>query len=106
MYQDYKDKKWIVVLILIAISGLFLLGRFFLSDRTRSDVGEESVSAISETVKRTALQCYVIEGAYPEDLQYLQDNYGLQVNTDDYVVVYRAFADNRVPDIRVVKKEQ
>ncbi|MBQ2582905.1 MAG: hypothetical protein II577_03290 [Erysipelotrichaceae bacterium] len=106
MYQDYKDKKWIVVLILIAISGLFLLGRFFLSDRTRSDVGEESVSAISEAVKRTALQCYVIEGAYPEDLQYLQDNYGLQVNTDDYVVVYRAFADNRVPDIRVVKKEQ
>ena len=106
MYQDYKDKKWIVVLILIAISGLFLLGRFFLSEKTRSDVGEESVAAISEAVKRTALQCYVIEGAYPEDLQYLQDNYGLQINTDDYIVVYRAFADNRVPDIRVVKKEQ
>ena len=106
MYQDSKNRTWIYLLIIIAALGLFMAGRFFLSDRTKESVSEESVLSIKRAVEQTALQCYVIEGAYPEDLKYLLDNYGLQINTDDYVVVYRAFADNRVPDIRVVKKEK
>ena len=105
MYQDVRNRKWIILFLLVAAVA-FLMGRFFLSRNTRDSIEEESALSIKTAVEQAALQCYVIEGAYPEDLQYLKDNYGLQINTESYVVVYRAFADNRVPDIRVGKREQ
>ena len=105
MYQDVRNRKWIILFLLVAAVA-FLMGRFFLSQKTRFDIEEESALSIKTAVEQAALQCYVIEGAYPEDLQYLKDNYGLQVNTESYLIVYRAFADNRVPDIRVVKRDR
>ena len=104
MYQDYKDRKWILAVILIAVSGLFLLGRFFLSEKTRNDVSEESAAAIVRAVEATALQCYVIEGAYPQSLEYLQENYGLTLNTEDFLVVYTPFAENLPPDVLVIDR--
>ena len=55
-------------------------------------------------MRRSALQCYVVEGVYPPDLAYLEDNYGLQVNTEDYYVTYEAFSSNLPPTIRVMRK--
>ena len=54
------------------------------------------------TVYARALQCYVIEGAYPESLDYLIENYGLAVNTDDYRIVYIPYAENLPPEIKVI----
>ena len=61
-------------------------------------------TAIRDAIRRSALQCYVVEGVYPPDLAYLQDHYGLQVNTDNYYVVYEAFASNVPPTINVIEK--
>jgi hypothetical protein len=66
----------------------------------------ESVRSIRETVQERALQCYVIEGAYPSSLSYLEENYGLTLNQEDYLVVYQPVAENLPPDVRVVKREK
>jgi hypothetical protein len=50
------------------------------------------------------VHCYAAEGIYPPDLEYLQENYGLQVDTDNFVVDYRPFASNLMPDITVLPK--
>ena len=80
MYSDRltKRKTWILWVLLLAL----LLGGF-------------------AAVQRSALQCYAVEGAYPPDLQYLEDNYGLQVNKKDFYVTYEAFASNLPPTVRV-----
>ena len=67
----------------------------------RTANAEESIRA---AVQQSALQCYVVEGAYPPDLKYLEDHYGLRVNTTDYYVVYDAYAENQLPDVRVTKR--
>ena len=36
-----------------------------------------------------------------EYLAYLEDNYGLQINKDDYYVTYEAFAENLPPTVKV-----
>ena len=83
MYSDRltKRKTWILWVLLLAL----LLGGFLLifsgGDR---ELGEGSAVAIRAAVQRSALQCYAVEGAYPPDLQYLEDNYGLQVNKKDF----------------------
>lgn len=67
---------------------------------------DESVRSIEKTVQERALQCYVIEGAYPSSLSYLEENYGLTLNKEDYLVVYQPVAENLPPDVRVVKREK
>ena len=101
MYSDHaKNKSGIFVLVLILL--LFTLLVTLVFGHSGRDVSEEGAAAIHETVRRSALQCYVVEGVYPPDLQYLEDNYGLQINTEDYVVVYDCFSSNLPPAIRVI----
>ena len=77
---------------------------YFAFSGSGKDLDEETVTAIRDAIRRSALQCYVVEGVYPPDLAYLQDHYGLQVNTDNYYVVYEAFASNVPPTINVIEK--
>ena len=101
MYSDHaKNKSGIFALVLILL--LFTLLVTLVFGHSGRDVSEEGAAAIGEAVRRSALQCYVVEGVYPPDLQYLEDNYGLQINTEDYVVVYDCFASNLPPTIRVI----
>jgi hypothetical protein len=103
MYSDRlaKRKTWILWALLL----LLLLGALALifSDGGR-DLDDSSALAIREAVQRSALQCYAVEGVYPPDLQYLEDNYGLQVNEEDFYVTYDAFASNLPPTVRVTRR--
>ena len=103
MYSDRltKRKSWILwaLLILLLLGALALL----FSDGGR-DIDDSSALAIREAVQRSALQCYAVEGAYPPDLRYLEENYGLQVNQQDFYVTYDAFASNLPPTVRVTRR--
>ncbi|MBQ6465831.1 MAG: hypothetical protein IJJ43_06160 [Oscillospiraceae bacterium] len=104
MYSDRAKRKtgWLVLACALLLLALILALSFGRSDR---DISDESAAAIRETVRRSALQCYVVEGMYPPDLQYLENNYGLQINREDFYVVYDCFASNLPPTIRVVPKD-
>lgn len=104
MYSDKKKKH--TFLIIVAVVCLVIAGIVAVIARhSGRDLGDESVAAIAEAVRRSALQCYVVEGIYPPDLAYLEENYGLQINTQDYYVTYDAFASNLPPDIIVTAKK-
>ena len=103
MYSDRKKTHTGLIVLLCALVLLGLLLLLVFCDSSK-DVGEEGAAAIRETVRRSAMQCYAVEGVYPPDLQYLKDNYGLQVNTEDYYVVYDVFASNLPPTVRVIRK--
>lgn len=101
MYSDKTRKVWpliagLLLLILVAAVLAFAAG-----SRSSRDLSSEAVLSVREAVERAALQCYVVEGAYPSDLAYLQENYGLSVNTRDFYIHYDAFASNLPPDVRV-----
>lgn len=59
---------------------------------------------VRDAVKNAALTCYAVEGAYPPDLQYLREHYGLRYNQNRYAVFYDAFASNLMPEIQVVAR--
>lgn len=70
---------------------------------THASDGAE-LTLVRDAVKNAALTCYAVEGAYPDDLEYLREHYGLGYNEGRYVVYYDAFASNVMPDIRVVER--
>jgi hypothetical protein len=61
---------------------------------------------IRDSVMSSVVTCYALEGSYPDDLAYLQENYGLQLDTDKYIYHYEKFASNILPDVRVFVKLQ
>jgi len=58
---------------------------------------------LEESVKRAAVQCYAVEGSYPESLAYIEKRYGVYIDRTRYAVHYEIFASNILPDITVVE---
>ncbi len=102
MYSDNEKKSrlpWILAaLAVVCACVLMLAGRPPQQDA-------DSAAAIRTAIEQSALQCYAVEGVYPPNLAYLQDHYGLQVNTADYYVTYEAFASNLAPNVIVTPKD-
>lgn len=58
---------------------------------------------LEEALRRTAVSCYACEGAYPPNVAYMQEHYGLQYDSAAYTVRYELFASNLMPDITVLE---
>lgn len=105
MYEDKKRRRWpfvtAAVLVLAVVGWLICHG----AKTSAEDMQEESAVALRAAIQRSALQCYVVEGAYPSSLSYLEENYGLQINTRDFYVVYDAFASNLPPYVQVTVRQ-
>ena len=97
-------RRLAAVWVIVAIIAVVLIIPAAVSGRKEET--QESVRSITETVQERALQCYVIEGAYPSSLSYLEENYGLTLNQEDYLVVYKPVAENLPPDVRVIEREK
>ena len=101
MYHDARKKtvKWLIIALACVIA--VVAGIIIFSGIQSREMLENGAVAIKETVTKAAKQCYVVEGVYPPNLEYLQEHYGLTLNTRDYYVTYDAFASNQPPTIRV-----
>lgn len=62
------------------------------------------LDAVKQSVENGITLCYAIEGAYPESLDYLTENYGLNYDKKLYVVHYNCFADNVRPSVTIIEK--
>lgn len=72
--------------------------------RLEADLLGQGAGALRATVLERAVQCYALEGAYPPDLAYLEEYYGLQIDRSRYIVAYEAFAPNLLPDVTVLQR--
>lgn len=84
-----------------ALIALFIWGLGDLSQRTQA----EQLNSAQKAVTRAAVQCYAVEGQYPPSIAYLREHYGLSVDTERYIVEYRAFASNIMPTITVLPRD-
>ena len=65
---------------------------------------EQGIKLTREAAVRTAVECYAIEGIYPPNVQYMEDNYNLRYDKTKYYIHYDAFASNIMPTIEVYEK--
>ncbi len=70
-----------------------------------TNVSGQQLEIIENAVRRSAVQCYALEGSYPVDIDYLIESYGLQYDTKSYVVHYRNVGGNLLPEISVFHLE-
>ena len=72
----------------------------------RVDARNESrqKAALRDALLRAALTCYAVEGRYPADVRYLEEHYGIVYDSERFIVAIDAFAQNVLPDIRVLTR--
>ena len=98
--QLIRNHKFITACLIVAV--ILICSVCYAAFSVTDEEIAEREDAIRETVQERALQCYVIENAYPESLAYLEENYGLTVNKKDFLIVYDLFAENKPPVIKVI----
>lgn len=76
----------------------------FLVALSRLDTGrqEKGRQQLEEALRRTAVSCYALEGAYPPSVEYMKEHYGLTYDGSRYTVHYSVFASNLMPEITVL----
>jgi hypothetical protein len=84
---------------------LLILAAFLTSvNNLEQDRRKEGRQQLEEAVRNAAVACYAAEGAYPPDVAYLQQHYGLQYSQEDYILYYTLEASNLMPEITVLEK--
>jgi len=83
---------------------LLILYMYYGIENAHKKNDEENFKILSDAIVRSAVHCYAIEGFYPPNIKYLEDNYGLIVDHDKYFISYNIFASNIMPEIMVFIK--
>lgn len=99
-----KNNRGAVRLLLLAavfIGTVLLL--LYASGRIDSGTRARQTALLQDAIENAVVGCYATEGRYPESLDYLVENYGIQIDRQQYLVIYDAFADNIRPRVQVIR---
>lgn len=95
MRENIAGMAVFAVIILLMLCGL--------QSTAQSSQGE-SLRITEDALRKAVVSCYALEGRYPPDVAYLQEQYGLQLNEKKYIVQYEVFAENIMPEITVLER--
>jgi len=62
----------------------------------------EGLRILEDSLRRAVVMNYAIEGRYPANIEYIEDHYGIHIDRSKFVVHYRVFASNILPEITVI----
>ncbi len=83
---------FIVLLIILIVNG---------SSNFNSASSEIAKKAAYKAIEKSFMQCYASEGSYPNDLEYLEKNYGLILDRENFSYEYTVFSSNVMPEILI-----
>ena len=69
----------------------------------RGRSSEQQLAVQKKAIERAAVLCYALEGYYPPQIEYLENKYGLIVDRNSFLVVYRTFGSNIRPEVAVYR---
>ena len=87
------------VVFTIAVIAMIVIGLH----KTEISSRAEGLRLLEESVMRAAVQCYAVEGRYPDSVDYIEKHYGVYIDWTRYAVHYEIFASNLLPDITVME---
>lgn len=79
---------------------------WFVSALTNTSKSNEKreLEALKANIENGITICYSIEGAYPQSIEYLCENYGLIYDKSRYIISYDGFASNIRPTVTVFER--
>lgn len=99
MKEKYNYIFKFVILFLITFSAIIILNNFgnVLSSEL---IIPTSTDEIEDAINNKLIECYAFEGAYPNDIKYLE-SYGIVFDDDKYIYEYKPNRSYELPYINV-----
>ena len=97
---DFASLSKVVVALLI---GAVFFGIMFSTLRFGDEYGDKNVQSIEAIIGKSLVQCYALEGRYPNDLYQVQ-KYGVIFDEDKYIYHYEWHGANLRPEIFVIER--
>ena len=99
--QRKIDNK-IRIFLPVMICGIMVAVLWNSSSQIFRETKKRQEESLKEAVIKGAVQCYSVEGRYPESLSYLENHYGITYDHSKYLISYEVHASNLMPDIDVI----
>ena len=64
----------------------------------------EGLRTLEDSIRRAVVMAYAIEGRYPESIEYVEEYFGIHIDRSRFIVHYRIFAPNMLPEITVIAR--
>jgi len=87
------------VIFTLTIFTLILVGLW----KTEVSSRTEGLRLLEKSIMQAIIQCYAIEGSYPESIKHIEERYGVYIDRTRYVVHYDIFASNILPNVMVIE---
>ena len=97
-----NKKPYIISVVCIAAVLLFFIKAV---DNIGTANDAEQAEILEQALTRSITACYALEGAYPPDIDYLVEEYGLTYDSAEYFIDYQYIGANLRPDVTIIKKD-
>jgi len=109
--KEYKKlhtnrSHFITSVLFPIIAFVFVFGLFFYGINTAtSSSNAASLDSLKTALSHDILHCYASTGAYPKDLNQIEEDYGLTYNKENIHISYTYLGPNTYPDYEISLKE-
>lgn len=97
-------KRILLILLPCVLFAAMLTWFVIATINAASSTDKRELSALKTSIENSITMCYAIEGAYPVDVKYLCDHYGLLYDSEKYYVDLDRFASNIRPVVTVFER--
>ncbi|MDE5860486.1 MAG: hypothetical protein K2H23_08935 [Oscillospiraceae bacterium] len=99
-----KNRAGRLTLLSAALFAVLIIWLVVSADNADEAAQKNRADSVYRSVMNSASLCYSIEGEYPPSIEYLEENYGVKVDRDKYIVHYEYFGANVRPTVTVSEK--
>jgi hypothetical protein len=93
-------KNFLMILIFVLMIVMLICG----VNHIQATSNEKQLENLENSIRCSTVQCYALEGRYPESIDYLKEHYGVTYDENKYFVDYVVQSSNLMPDITVIAK--
>ncbi|WMJ22322.1 hypothetical protein RBG61_10015 [Paludicola sp. MB14-C6] len=102
----FKENKPNRKPLLISIAALLVIVAYciFTFANVSKSTTQEKMNITQQAIERAVVNCYALEGFYPSNIEYLENNYGVLIDHKKYVILYETVGSNVRPYVEVVQR--
>lgn len=105
-FQAKKEKRHISGILSTLLICLVLIFSWKGLDSLQTSTNAEQTQILEDALMRSITACYALEGAYPPDITYLVEHYGLVYDEEQYFIDYQYIGSNLRPDVTILKRNE
>lgn len=103
-FYHNQSNNWLKLLLSVSLFLMIFFGFSIGISNVSKETSAKQTESLQLAISRSIAHCYASKGYYPENLEYLQEHYGIHYDTDKYFIDYQVLGENIFPDVTIIEK--